>query len=473
MKRRLVWLLLAALPAGAAEWRKESGVRVSAGNVPFVYPLETGGYRLYFCGQGGILSAYSANGLDFQIEPGVRVPRGCDPSLVRLDDGRYRMYYKIPFGPGGPGQSVHKAYSAISADGVQFTDEGLRLESEGTIDRGWVSVPEVIRTFDGRWRMYYVSARDGIANVIASAVSDDGLLFEREEGIRAEGLVDPAVVKLPNGQYWLFGMAGLGSPGSTMTIRSATSADGLRFYWDEGVRIRAGGPDDARGLFDPSVVALPDGRYRMYYGGDAGKTLSAVGEREPNPQVGAAAVWPAALAPGGIGSLYGEDLRAGAAVQVNGQPAAVLHASSGQINFAVPETVAGPAAHIVVTAAGDRPVTALAELRRVSPYLFTLDASGKGEAAALDAVRFTPGPFAPGGYVALFGSGLRRARQVTARLGEAPLEVLYFGPQGSFPGLDQVNARIPPDFAGRGALPLRLRADDQEAPEVTLTVRAP
>jgi uncharacterized protein (TIGR03437 family) len=321
--------------------------------------------------------------------------------------------------------------------------------------------------------MYYVSARDGIANVIASAISGDGLRFEREEGIRVEGLVDPAVVKLPNGQYWLFGMAGLGAPGTTMTIRSATSADGLRFYWDEGVRVRAGGPDDARGLFDPSVVALPDGRYRMYYGGDAGKTLSAVGEWEPNPQVGAAAVWPAALAPEGIGSLYGEGFGAGAAVQVNGKPAAVLYASPRQINFVVPETAAGPAAHIVVTAAGDRPVTALASLRAVSPYLFTRDASGEGEAAALDAVSFTPGPFAPGDYVALFGSGLRRARQVTVRLGDAPLEVVYFGPQGSFAGLDQVNVRIPLDFAGRGALPLRVRADDEAAPEVALTVRTP
>lgn len=473
MKRRLVWCLLAALPAGAAEWRKESGVRVNAGNVPFVYPLEAGGYRLYFCGQGGILSAHSADGIAFAIEPGVRVPRGCDPSLVKLDDGRYRMYYKIPFGPGGPGQSVHKSYSAISRDGVTFTDEGLRLESEGTIDRGWVSVPEVVPTFDGRWRMYYVSARDGIANVIASAISSDGLRFEREEGIRAEGLVDPAVVRLPNGQYWLFGMAGLGAPGTTMTIRSATSADGLRFFWDEGVRVRAGGPDDARGLFDPTVVALPDGRYRMYYGGDSGKTLSAVGEWQLNPQVGEAAVWPVALAPGGIGSLYGENLGETATVLVNGRPAVTLYIAARQINFVVPETAAGPAAHVVVTAAGGRPTTALASLRPVSPYLFTLDASGGGEAAALDAVHFTPGPFAPGDYVALFSSGLRRARIVTARLGEAPLEVLYFGPQGSFAGLDQVNVRIPAEFVGRGALPLRVQADDETAPEVTLTVRAP
>ena len=93
------------------------------GNVPFVFPLDNGRYRLYFCGQGGTLSAISSDGLDFTPEPGVRV-RGCDPSLLELDDGRYRLYYKVASGPGGPGQSIHRAYSAISSNGLDFTGRG-------------------------------------------------------------------------------------------------------------------------------------------------------------------------------------------------------------------------------------------------------------------------------------------------------------------------------------------------------------
>jgi hypothetical protein len=378
-----IWLLILATTALGQEWTKEPGVRVGTGNVPFVYPAEGGGYRLYFCGQGGIVSALSSDGLEFRMEAGVRVMRGCDPSLVKLDDGRFRMYYKIPTGPGGPGQSVHKAYSAVSADGVNFVDEGLRLESEGTIDRGWVSVPEVVRTFDGKWRMYDVSARDGIVNMVVSAMSEDGLRFEREEGVRLHGIVDPAIVQLDNGQYWMFGMVGIGSaPGTPLRMRSATSADGLEFVWDEGDILRSGGADDRNGVFDPTVVALGEGRYRMYYGGDTMKTLSAVGRRVDNPAVGAGAALNAAdgrrreLAPGAIATFYGErvDGEGGEVeVAVNGRAAKVHYSSAGQVNFMVPEGLTGRAAHVVVAARNGRKTTALAELRRVSPALFTRD----------------------------------------------------------------------------------------------------
>jgi len=393
------------------------------------------------------------------------------------------MYYKQASGPGGPGQTAHKAYSAISQDGVNFKIEGLRLESEGTIDRGWVSVPEVVRTFDGRWRMYYVSARDTIANVIASAISGDGLNFVREEGIRVEGMVDPAVVKLPNGQYWLFGMVGLGKPGSQLVIRSATSADGLRFIMDDGVVLRSGGPNDSRGLFDPTVTALPEGRYRMYYGGDDGKTLSTTGVREDNPRVGSAEASSAAdrrntvLAPGSFAALYGTRMTTDPAktiVEVNGQRAAVSYASDAQINFIVPETVKYGAAHIIVTSPSGRQTTALALVTQVSPALFTRNASGSGEAAAVDAVRRSTGPFVVGAddnQIALLGTGIRHAKNVVVTVGGVAVEVLSAGPEGRSEGLDQVVIRIPPGFTPRGALPLELTADGHATGKgVTLTL---
>jgi uncharacterized protein (TIGR03437 family) len=315
--------------------------------------------------------------------------------------------------------------------------------------------------------MYYVSARDTIANVIASAISDDGLHFVREEGLRIEGMVDPAIVMLPSGQYWLFGMVGLGQPGSPLVIRSATSADGLRFIWDDGVLVRSGGPDDRTGLFDPSVIPIGDGRYRMYYGGDAQKTLSAVGTRVGNPRIGAAALDRKLLSPASIASLYGDSMTTDAErtrVEVNGRRGEVLHASPTQINFVVPEGIAWRQAHVIVTSPDGRQTTALAPLQQVAPSLF---ASPSGEVAALDAVRFTPGPFAAGAsdtYIALFATGLRNARKVEVTLGGIPIEVVYAGPQGGFAGLDQVNVRIPAGFALRGAQPVSLVADEVSAP---------
>jgi len=101
---------------------------------------------MYYGGPGGILSAISQDGLAFTKETGVRVPSGSsgspemivsDPTLVKSKDGRVRMYYKGATGPGGPGQAVHRIYSAVSTDGLSFEKEDVRINSQQTPDRGW------------------------------------------------------------------------------------------------------------------------------------------------------------------------------------------------------------------------------------------------------------------------------------------------------------------------------------------------
>lgn len=498
--RRAALLFLLCLPLAAVaqvQWQKEDGIRVKEGSVPFAYPLERGRYRLYFCGQGGIQSAVSNDGLAFTLEPGVRIAPTpgegsrewivCDPSLVKLDDGRYRMYYKGANGPGGPGQSIHRVFSAVSLDGITFVKEGLRLESEGTIDRGWASVPEVIRTFDGRWRMYYVSdAAEG--HGIASALSDDGLNFTREPGQRIIGMVDPAVVTLPNGQYWLFGMIGLGKPDSDRGIYSATSANGVTFVMDPGPLVRPGGANDLAGLYDPTVVALPDGRYRMYYGGQGAQsagvvTVSAVGTRVDNPLIGAAVATSAGdprrrtLAPDSIATLWGERMTIDPAktlVNVSGRSAQLYYVSATQINLVIPGDIQYQTAHFIINGSDGRQTTALAPFEPVAPALFTLDMSGTGEVAARDAVTFQPGPFQIGRddrLIALFATGIRYAKQVKVRLGGVEVEVLYAGPQTQYQGLDQVNVRIPAAFAARGWVPVEVEADGKRTnagPVVTI-----
>ncbi len=496
--RQIALLVLGCgvVPA-SAEWSKEQGIRVADGSVPFVYALDGGGYRLYYCGRGGIQSARSTDGLNFTAEPGVRIgalpgPQNpesivCDPSLVKLDDGRYRLYYKGGQGSGGPGQSIHRVFSAVSTDGLEFTREGLRLESLGTEDRGWASVPEVIRTFDQRWRMYYVSD-SAEAHGIASAISDDGLNFTREPGIRIPGMVDPAIVALSNGQYWLFGMIGLGKPPGESGIYSATSADGVNFVLDPGPLVQPGGPYDTAGIYDPTVVPLPDGHYRMYYGAAAPQqpaiTLSAVGRRVENPSFGSGAAVSAAdplrqtLTPGSIATLWGERMTVDpekTLVRVNGITAHLHYASATQINFVVPGGITQPTAHIVATGSDGRQTTALAPLAPVAPSLFTLPMSGSGEAAAQDALTYELGPFEVGSrerLLALYATGLRNAADVKVRLGGIELAVLYAGPQLLVEGLDQVNVRIAAGFPLRGRQSLEVEAGGRTtAPGVFITLR--
>lgn len=106
-----------------------------------------------------------------------------DPAPLLLEDGRIRLYYLDLGGRRDP-EDVHidnNIYSAISDDGENFVqEEGVRFSHASIFD------PDVLKTGD-RWRMYVgnVDARTGLNNVL-TAVSADGLAFT-EEGIALEG----------------------------------------------------------------------------------------------------------------------------------------------------------------------------------------------------------------------------------------------------------------------------------------------
>ena len=253
------------------DWTVEPGTRLEDATVPNIYRLEDGRLRMYYGGPGGILSAVSDDGLIFQKEPAVRIPSGSpgspeaitsDPTLVTLKDGRARMYYKGATGPGGPGQSIHSVFSAISADGLLFEKEEIRIDSQQTPDRGWASVPEAVVLPDGRVRLYYVSDGLDVKHGIVSAISDDGLTFTREE-TRLTGFVDPAVVRLNDGNYLMLAVAFPFSSAGKLTdatpgIYSFISQDGINF--EDRQLVLAG-----EGNIDPAIIDSGDGTFRVYY----------------------------------------------------------------------------------------------------------------------------------------------------------------------------------------------------------------
>ena len=209
--------------------------------------------------------------MTFTKEPGVRVPSGSpgspetivsDPTLVVLKDGRMRMYYKVATGPGGPGQSVHSIFSAISTDGLSFEKEGIRIDSQKTPDRGWASVPEAIVLSDGRVRLYYVSDGLDVKHGIVSAISEDGLNFIREE-TKLTGFVDPMVARLADGSYLMLAVAFPFGSGGRLTdaspgIYSFISLDGINF---EDRKLVLAGENN----IDPAIADMGDGAYRVYY----------------------------------------------------------------------------------------------------------------------------------------------------------------------------------------------------------------
>jgi uncharacterized protein (TIGR03437 family) len=67
-------------------------------------------------------------------------------------------------------------------------------------------------------------------------------------------------------------------------------------------------------------------------------------------------------------------------------------------------------------------------------------------------------------YLVLYGTGLRHARSLTATINGAAVPVVYFGDQGTYPGMDQINlGPLPASLAGSGTVNLVIMADGQPA----------
>ena len=75
-------------------------------------------------------------------------------------------------------------------------------------------------------------------------------------------------------------------------------------------------------------------------------------------------------------------------------------------------------------------------------------------------------------YLVLYGTGLRNATSVTATLNGVSVPVTYFGAQGSFAGLDQINlGPLPASLAGTGLANLVVTVDSQAANTVTVGIQ--
>jgi hypothetical protein len=290
----------------AAGWTDE-GVRVSSQSAGFpgailadvtVFRLNDGRWRFIFEAGGAFRSAISPDGLAVEMEPGTRVPPSgpsgpIHPRVIRLDDGRVRMFYAAGRVPD------EGIYSAISTDeGLTFTLEpGVRLTASAAgFER--IGGVGVVRSRDGRWRMYTsdratqpVPGEPSPVTRIVSATSADMLTWTMDPGVRVgagavlEGPSEhPSAIANPDGSISLFYHARPQRPDERIRIDGnpgimvATSADGLSFTTEQFI-VRKG----ADFLGDPDVVRLPDGGLRVYYGlgGNEGGEIRSVRRAAP------------------------------------------------------------------------------------------------------------------------------------------------------------------------------------------------
>ena len=175
----------------------------------------------------------------WQKEPGARIAgsRPLDsaklqaPGVARTPTGAFRLYYTA-VGPAKPFPTCQGyILSAVSEDGLTFRKEpGIRIAPQPDVPHGSLRLlaPSIHQYGDGRWRMYFESR--GPADkppVICSAVSSDMLHWELEDGIRlqsAGGAGAPRYLPLPDGRARLYCTTIDAGPGERKGTKGVISA---------------------------------------------------------------------------------------------------------------------------------------------------------------------------------------------------------------------------------------------------------
>ncbi|HWB86083.1 MAG TPA: SBBP repeat-containing protein [Bryobacteraceae bacterium] len=182
------------------------------------------------------------------------------------------------------------------------------------------------------------------------------------------------------------------------------------------------------------------------------------------------------VAPGEIITILGSGFDAQTKVLFDGIAAPVLYTQSDQINAVVPFEAAEPLTAITVEGAGQTRGPGIMNVFDAVPALFTLDASGNGQAAILNqdgTVNSPSNPAARGSIISVYmtGAGRMSPPQADGSLGPlappfpmpllavgTPLgQVLYAGAApGLVAGAVQVNVRIAADAATGSQVPIVL-----------------
>ncbi len=169
-------------------------------------------------------------------------------------------------------------------------------------------------------------------------------------------------------------------------------------------------------------------------------------------------------------------------------PAGILYASAVQLNYQMPSTVATGVGKVTITSGGTS-VAGTVNIVATYPGLFragtdglaaaqTVTVNGSSQviqaastvnsagAAVATPINVTSGTV----YLVLYGTGIGNA-PVTATIAGASATVAYSGPQGQFPGVDQVNLLLPASLAGAGKVNVVVTAAGKPSSPVYVVIQ--
>jgi phospholipase C len=160
-------------------------------------------------------------------------------------------------------------------------------------------------------------------------------------------------------------------------------------------------------------------------------------------------------------------------------PVGLFSVSPNQVNVLIPKGASTGVATLSLFS-GTSTFSGIVLLAAVAPGLYNANQTGQGPAAAqvvsAQGVYSNASQCSSAGvcmpvpidvttspYLVLYGTGIRGAAptNVSVQIGNVAAPVLYAGPQGTYPGLDQVNALLPSGLQGRGQLVVTVTVNGQ------------
>jgi uncharacterized protein (TIGR03437 family) len=203
--------------------------------------------------------------------------------------------------------------------------------------------------------------------------------------------------------------------------------------------------------------------------------------------VNAASYASGSVAPGEIVTVFGSNFGTpgNSSVTFDGLPATLVYVTATQLAATVPYSVSGAQMTSMVISSNGVPSPSVSlNVTSAAPGIFSSDASGTGQAAALNQDNTVNGPSNPapaGSVVALYGTGggaltTDRLPQLvlpaTAMVGGLPATVYYAGiAPGLVQGAMQVNVRIPSGVTPGPAVPVAVMVGSAPSNTVTLNVQ--
>jgi uncharacterized protein (TIGR03437 family) len=376
-----------------------------------LYVADTGNHRVRKFTPGGIMLAVGDT-----VGP-VDTATDAAGNVYIADAGAGRIYFASASGVVVPFLDGLQSPGGVALDPIgnlYFSDT-----SAGRVFRRAVS-GSIAELGTGRW----ISPR-GIA------ISPDGNVFVADSGlgqvlrVSASGSISPVLIDGPIGTPWDIAIG----PGGTLYVADAV-----------GDRVWA---------LTPSAATPASGV-------DA---------------LNAASLLPGPIAPGMLVAIRG----AGRVTDVSfgGFPAVILAANETQVLAQAPAQISG--LDNIQIELRDRDILRAsipATVAAAAPALFT---TSSGQAAAVNqdgVLNSAEHPVSRGSWISLYGTGEGVAGlPVSVRIGGYAAEVVYSGAVAGYPGLFQINVRVPAGYVAPGILNVVWMVGDAASqPDVTIAV---